>query len=344
MKVGELGEFGLIELVRGIVAGHGHPEQPPWREVLVGIGDDAAAWQGNDRTQLATTDTLVEGVHFDPDVISWQELGWKALAINLSDIAAMGGVPAYALLSLALPGDLEVEAVSRFSSAMAQAAGEYGVAIVGGNMAASTRVVITITLMGYLKGQEMLKRSTALPRQRIAVTGYPGLSAAGLEMLKGRAVSQRETADLLRRAHLTPTPRVREGQALVAAGVRTAIDISDGLIADLAHICEASTVNAEVRVEAVPAHPLLAAAFDNYRELALCGGEDYELMFTADEATIARAGQALDCPVTVIGTITEGPSPTRVTVLDRDGKSISFRKGGWEHFRDGVSGVRHAQS
>lgn len=330
MRLSELGEFGLINLIRSSIRYSG---RTPWQEVLVGIGDDAAAWQSDNRIQLATTDTLVQDVHFDLDVISWEELGWKALAVNLSDIAAMGGIPKYVLLSLALPGELEVADISKFINSMMHLAGEFGVALIGGNVATAPNVVITVTIIGCSKGKAMLKRSTASSGEQIAVTGYLGLSAAGLEMLKGKAISDPEVSNILRRAHFRPVPRVEEGQILIEQGVKTAIDISDGLISDLDHICESSKVNAKIKIEQVPVHPVVTANFPNHQELALCGGEDYELLFTADEATVARAKQALNCPVTVIGDITEEKLPTRVTLVDGKGNIIPYKKGGWEHFK-----------
>ena len=336
MKVSELGEFGLIDLIRSNIARYEDSERTPWQEVLVGIGDDAAAWRSDTNIQLATTDTLVQDIHFDPGVIGWEELGWKALAVNLSDIAAMGGIPRYALLSLALPGELEVEDISKFASAMARLGREFEVAIVGGNIATAPNIVITVTVIGCSRGKTILKRSTASPGEQIAVTGYLGLSAAGLEMLKNRIILDSEASNLLRRAHLQPVPRVREGQILVEQGVRTAIDISDGLVADLDHICESSKVNAKISIEQVPVHRVVTANFPNHQDLALCGGEDYELLFTADEATVARVAQALTCPVTVIGEITEEQLATRVTAVDGQGNIIPYRRGGWEHFRNGV--------
>ena len=342
MKLSELGEFGLINLIRNISARYEKPGRTPWQGVLVGIGDDAAAWQGNNRIQLATTDTLVQDIHFDLDIINWEELGWKALAVNLSDIAAMGGIPKYALLSLALPSELDVEDISKFTNSMMHLAREFGVAIIGGDVAAAPNVVITVTIIGCSKGKAILKRSTASSGEQIAVTGQLGLSAAGLEMFKGKTIPDPEIRNIMRRAHLQPLPRVKEGQILIEQGVKTAIDISDGLTADLAHICESSEVNAKIKIEQVPVHPVVTSNFPNYQELALSGGEDYELIFTADEATIARTKQRLNCPVTVIGDITEKKLPTRVTIVDGKGNIIPYKKGGWEHFENGVPEVKFA--
>lgn len=334
MKLLELGEFGLINLIRNITDKFKNPQQASWQQLLVGIGDDAAAWQSDNRIQLATTDSLVQGIHFDLNTVTWEELGWKALAVNLSDIAAMGGIPKYALVSLAAPGELEVENITNFCHSMACLATEFGVAIVGGNLAAAPNIVITIAVLGHSKGKSILKRSTATPGEQIAVTGWLGLSAAGLEMFKGKMSLDPETTSILRRGHLQPTPRVKEGQILVEQRVKTTIDISDGLIADLDHICQASKVSAKIRMEQVPTHPLVKVNFPNYRELALYGGEDYELLFTANKTIMDKVRQALNCPVTVIGDIVEETLPNRVTLLNSKGNVIPLKKGGWEHFRD----------
>ena len=334
MKLSELGEFGIINLISSITDKFKNSQQASWQQLLVGIGDDAAAWQSDNRIQLATTDSLVQGIHFDLNTITWEELGWKALAVNLSDIAAMGGIPKYALISLAAPGELEVESIAKFCHSMACLATEFEVAIVGGNLASAPNVVITIAVLGHSKGKSLLKRSTATPGEQIAVTGWLGLSAAGLEMFKRKMSLDPETSRILRRGHLQPTPRVKEGQILVMQRVKTTIDISDGLIADLDHVCQASKVSAKIRMDQVPTHPLVKVNFPNYRELALYGGEDYELLFTANKTIMDKVRQALNCPVTVIGDIVEETLPNRVTLLNSKGNVIPLKKGGWEHFRD----------
>lgn len=337
MRLSELGEFGLIDLIRAASVRCRIPGRTPWRELVLGIGDDAAAWQSGNRIELATTDTLVQSIHFDLGLITWKELGWKALAINLSDIAAMGGIPKYALLSLVLPAELKVKDVSDFVDSFEHMATEFGVAIVGGNVATAPSIVITVTIIGCSQGKTVLERSTASPGEQIAVTGYVGSSAAGLEMLRGRTVPDPDARDILRQAHLKPVPRVTEGQILIEQGVRTAIDISDGLVADLDHICESSKVNATINMEQVPVHPVVTKYFPNHQELALSGGEDYELLFTADRTTVARVKQVLSCPVTVVGDITKEELPTRVLVVDSKGTIIPYKRGGWDHFKNGVS-------
>jgi thiamine-monophosphate kinase len=333
MKVSELGEFGLIELLADIVDRTRNPQDISWQHLLIGIGDDAAAWLGDSSIQLATTDSLIQDTHFDPNITTWEELGWKAVAVNLSDIAAMGGVPKYALISLALPGELETGCISSLYQGMAQIANKFGVAIAGGNIASASKTMITVTVLGTLESKAALTRSAAVPGDQIAITGYTGLSAAGLKMLKQKLSFDAETSRLLRQAHLQPTPRIKEGQALLHHGVKAAIDISDGLIADLSHICKASKVSASINKDSVPIHPILQSNFkSDCQQLALSGGEDYELLFTAGSQIINQIKQAITCPVTVIGEITKG-TPGQVRLIDAAGKSIPWQQGGWEHFK-----------
>jgi len=329
MKVSELGEFGLIDLLAKIA-----PQGGPEHRMLVGIGDDAAAWRGDDSAVLATTDAMVEGVHFTRGT-PWWELGWKALAVNLSDIAAMGGVPGYALVNLSLPGETEVEVVVQLYRGMAELANQHKVAIVGGNITSAPVVMIAITVIGRGLKEGLLRRSAAVPGDRIAVTGYLGSAAVGLRMLKDNLKLAPETVAFLRKAHLQPQPRISEGQALVKRGVRAAIDISDGLVADLGHLCAASKVGAAVRVNAVPIHPLVKEAFGkDALRLALIGGEDYELLFTASERIIddVKASLGADCPVTVIGEIGDGAG---VVLLGEDGRPYHIDGHGWDHFQKG---------
>jgi len=333
MKVSELGEFGLIELLADIVDRTRNPGYISWQRLLIGIGDDAAVWQGDSSIQLATTDSLIQDTHFDLNITTWEELGWKAIAVNLSDIAAMGGIPGYALISLALPGELETDCISSLYQGMAQIANKFGVAIVGGNIASASKTMITVTVLGSLKSKSALTRSAAVPGDQVAITGYPGLSAAGLKMLKQKLSFDSETSQLLRQAHLQPTPRINEGQVLLRHKVRAAIDISDGLIADLTHICKASKVSARINKDSVPIHPILKSKFkSDCQQLALSGGEDYELLFTASSQVINQVKQAISCPITVIGEITEG-TPGQVTLSDASGKNIPWERGGWEHFK-----------
>ncbi len=331
MKVSELGEFGLIDLLARMVS-DSQGNQPAPHQIIADIGDDAAAWRSEASTQLATVDSLVQDVHFTLSTTSWKELGWKSLAINLSDIAAMGGVPEYALAALAIPADTEVEDVAAVYEGMIEMAKQFQVAIIGGNVCRSPAVSITITVLGSSLNNKILRRSTAMPGDNIAVTGYAGSAKAGLEMLTKGLQFSPEATTYLRDAFLHPMPRITEGQLLIKQGVATAIDISDGLLADLRHICQSSQVSARVEVDRVPVHPAVRENYgDRARELALGGGENYELLFTGNAAVINKVKEEAPCPVTIIGEITAG-EPGEVSLFDTDGNPVKIRETGWEHF------------
>jgi thiamine-monophosphate kinase len=332
MKVSELGEFGLIDLLAKMANAPRDNQIASWHQLLIGIGDDAAAWQGDGSIQLATVDSLIQGIHFPSGLASWNELGWKALAVNLSDIAAMGGLPRYALVSLALPDNTEVDDVTALYTGMLELAEQFGVAIIGGNISRAPIVVINIAVLGNIsQGKNILTRSTAQSGELLAVTGYLGAAAAGLEMLtKGLKFDLQATA-AFRGAFLHPYPRVAEGQLLIEQGVKTAIDLSDGLVSDLNQICKASHVGARVETQRVPIEPRVKAHFgERALELALSGGEDYELLFTGKAEVIDAVKSKAACPVTIIGEIIafeEG-----ITLVDSMGKPVNLVKRGWEHF------------
>jgi thiamine-monophosphate kinase len=324
MKVSELGEFGLIDLLAKMAGGGD-------KHLLVGIGDDAAAWRGDDSIQLATVDSLIQDVHFPSGLASWKEIGWKALAVNLSDIAAMGGVPRYALVSLALPDNTEVDDVTALYTGMLELAKQFGVAIIGGDISRASLVVITITVFGSSQKRQLLTRSTAKAGELVAVSGQLGAAAAGLEMLTKGLKFDPEISASFRNAFFHPLPRIAEGQLLVEQGVKTAIDLSDGLVSDLNQICQASQVGARIEIERVPVEPGVKATFgDRALEMALAGGEDYELLFTAKAEVIERVKRKAACPIAVIGEILAGDKG--ITMLDSQGKPFKLDKAGWEHF------------
>jgi thiamine-monophosphate kinase len=329
MKVSELGEFSLIDLLAKI-AGRTKNDS-----VIIGIGDDAACWRAESALQLATTDALIQNVHFDLSDIAWRELGWRALAVNLSDIAAMGGIPRYALVSLGLPGKTDVDDVSDLYRGMMQLARGFDIDIIGGNITAAPVIMISLTVMGETATQgDILTRSAAARGDRIAVTGALGASAAWLAMQKRQLKLSQRAARALRDAHVKPKPRVAEGQTLARHGVKAAIDLSDGLLADLDKLCEASGVGARIFTDRIPIDPTVRRAFgDAALGLALAGGEDYELLFTAKSDIIDRVKQEMPCPVTAIGEVV---SRRGVKVLDKAGIEVHVGDRGWDHF-DGRS-------
>jgi thiamine-monophosphate kinase len=327
MKAWELGEFGLIELIARTVG------KAKRRDLVVGIDDDTAAWRTDKTVQLGTTDILIQNVHFSLDIATWRELGWKALAVNISDIAAMGGTPSFAMVSLGLPPDTEVDNIVELYRGMKEIASKFDVDIVGGNISRAPVVIIDVSLIGKASAGPLLTRSGAAPGDQIALTGYLGLSAAGLRILKSRRKLDHKTTAFFREAHLRPRPRVAEGQVLVQHGVKAAIDLSDGLLSDLTHVCKASRVGARVWINKLPIHPLLKSTFKKESlRLALSGGEDYELLFTARSSVITKLKKIMSSPITVIGEIV-ADKQGQVILLDAQGKEVEWDETGWDHFK-----------
>ena len=341
MLVRDLGEFGLIDVLARAVADANDANIARLRErgfrVRLSIGDDAAAIRAPAGLRTLTTDTMVEGVHFTLEHTPWRDLGWKALAVNLSDAAAMGARPVCSLVTLGLRPDLPADGLAEMYDGMMAAHQRYGGALLGGDVVKSPVFFVSVTLDGAAQsrcGQErLLTRDAARPGDAIAVTGHLGCSAGGLRMMLDGLEQEMDAADArhLREAHNRPKPRVAEGVALAAAGVEAAMDVSDGLLADLGKLCDASGVGAVVHSAHLAADAHLRRAFpERWLELALCGGEDYELLFAAPPDVLERAMASLDAPAQVIGEVVEGPPS--VTALDADGREIRPSAGGWDHF------------
>ena len=344
MLVKDVGEFQLIDTLAETVAGRNATlierlDAQGFR-LLLSIGDDAAAWDAPTGVRVLTTDTMVEGVHFNLGQIGWRDLGWKALAVNLSDIAAMGCAPMSSVVTLGLRGDLPVDGLVEMYRGMLDACACPGGVIVGGDIVRSPVFFVTVALEGMAvasgvgdsRDAALLTRYAASPGDRIAVTGSLGCAAGGLRMLTDGLRFDEATATHLRDAHCRPVPRVHQGVVLVQQGVAAAMDISDGLVDDLGKLCVASHVGAVIRSDRVPADGFLRDAYpDDWLALALGGGEDYELLFTAPADTMDRVAPVLDVPVSVIGDIVEGLP--RVEVLAPDGRAMTVEQGGWDHFR-----------
>lgn len=336
MKVKDLGEFGVIGLLTEIVTCERKVPDNAARhsfKLLVDVGDDAAAWQSGQGTELFTTDTAVEGVHFTKATTPWYDLGWKIMAANISDIAAMGGLPLYAIVTLGLPPETDTTDLESLYKGMIELGNRYDTAIVGGDIVRSPVVFVTVGLTGVCEGTPM-QRSTARPGDLVAVTGYLGSSAGGLAIMLEDPAAIGETAEFLKAAHRRPEPCVSQGQMLSHHGVHTAMDISDGLVDDLSKLCQASQVAATIEADKIPIHPTLKDVYpQKYLELALGGGEDYELLFTAPAEIMAAALSELPPPASIIGKISEGKSG-QVTVVDsKTGTVLPIPHQGWDHFK-----------
>ena len=330
MKLSHLGEFGLIETIRR--------RTPKGGGVGIGIGDDAASVTNRRPASLITADLLIEGRHFDLRWTSLSDLGYKSLAVNLSDIAAMGGMADYVILSLGIPPRLDSKDIDAFYRGFDTLGRECGVALVGGDTNAASKLIVSVCVIGHAAAKPVQRRG-AKSGDDIYVTGTLGDSALGLKFLRrskrtGEAIHAHARTIFMR--HHRPIPRLAAGALLAQNELATAmIDVSDGLVQDLGHICQASGVGATIYADRLP----LSAA---YRALcgkdgigkALSGGEDYELLFCArrrDRARIEKLPARARVAITRIGACTAGDRS--VTILDAAGKSLPIRVSGHDHFK-----------
>ena len=334
MTVRELGEFALLARLQQRLK---QADAPP---VVRGIGDDCAVLrpvEGHDL--LVTTDTQEEGVHFQRDWSTPEDIGWRCLAVNVSDIAAMGGVPLGAVVALSLPQTLAVAFVEAMYDGLSALAEAYDCPVIGGNLSKSSeRLSVTITVLGSAPRDGAVYRASARAGDGIWVTGDLGGAKAGLEaLIHPQAVAGLPTDVVLSR-YRCPRPRLREALFLRQHGARSLIDLSDGLSSDLAHICEASGVGAWLHADHIPISTETRRVADalglDALTMALHGGEDFELCLTAPPDTAALLEQSFhnqfDCPLTCIGVIQAGAG---VTLHHPDGSEESLTAGGYDHFR-----------
>ena len=324
MRLRSLRERELISSIRGEFAAKA-------RGLVLGIGDDAAVVRGAARLSLLTTDLLIEGVHFSASLNPPRYLGRKSLNVNLSDIAAMGGRPKFALLGLALRKGIDEAWVRDFFKGLKSAAEEAGVSLIGGDISAASMVVVSMSILGEAK--VFIPRSGARPDDMIFVSGTLGDAAAGLRLLrKGFRLGQDRSADFLLRAFLDPLPQLALGRALSRLKAASAmIDMSDGLSVDLLHLCEESGTGAEIDRDRLPLSSALCRFEKRPELLALHGGEDYQLLFTVspdNAGKIARLGRRFR--IRQIGRMTRGKA---VQVVDQSGRKRPLEAKGYEHLK-----------
>lgn len=329
----DLGEFGLIDRISQKVS--------KGKGVITGIGDDAAVTELSPGMQFMTsTDMLLEDIHFR---LKWHDpyrLGRKSLAVSISDIAAMGGLPRWALLSLAIPKEYPLEDLDDFTNGFLSMAAEHGVSLIGGDTCSSkSGLVISVTIMGEQQPQYIVRRDGAKPGDEIWVTGTLGDAALGLELLENKHPGvQNDGFDSVLSRLLDPTPQTIAGRILAESGLVSAmIDVSDGILSDFGHIAELSEVGGIIYLDALPFS-------ENFRTMAekqplfpfkllLSGGEDYELAFTArpeNSEKISNLMKKSGIPASPVGIVTSLPG---VTVLRPDGTPYMLQKHGFNHFK-----------
>ena len=334
--VREVGEFGLIAALRAALP----PATVADPSLVLGIGDDAALWTPTPgETLVITADGLSEGVHFRLDWTDWTSLGHKAMAVNLSDLAAMGAVPRLVTLTLGLRGTervADLEDLYRGAGALAAA---HGVLVAGGDVVASPAgLALHVTALGETRAGRALTRGGARAGDLVAVSGALGAAAAGLRLLQaGSGRPRATTADLLLAAHLRPRPRVVLGGLLLDHGASAAMDLSDGLFGDLPKLLAASGVAARLDAAAIPIPAAVRALFPaDWFALGTRGGEDYELLFTiAPDAfgPLRGAAAAIGATLTAIGDIVPvGDGRPSLLLLDADGTESAVAAGAFDHF------------
>jgi thiamine-monophosphate kinase len=326
----EIGEFGIINRIRKWTTS----SDPA---LVQGIGDDVAVIEMGSKALLVTTDILIEGIHFDKSWIDPFQLGRKALAVNLSDIASMGGTPKYFLISIGLPKNISLSFVSSFYRGLKKEAKQFRVELVGGDTSLAQKIIINICLLGEGRKSDLLFRKGAKVGDDLFVSGTLGDAALGLKILQEKGKTK--GLEKLVKKHLSPCPRVELGQAIAKHHLATAmIDISDGLLIDTSHLLEESGVGARIREDRIPLSSLYrkwARSFSgNPLQFALSGGEDYELLFTSPckmRERIPPLTHSLKIPITRIGEIL--PRKEGLYIIKKDGKDYSPSRLGFEHFR-----------
>ena len=336
LRVSDVGEWGLLDLLKR------HYSLKDSR-VVVGFGDDVAVVDPYPKAKdylISTVDTLVEGTHFTVGDFDPVLLGKKTIAVNLSDIAAIGGIPEFYLISLAVSGNTRVETIRKIYKGLCQEARKYGVSLINGDTVRSERLVLTLTLFGRKPKKEPLAlRSNARPGQKVYITGMPGESGAGLQIiLEKRHERQGRSNSRLVTRHLAPTPRIKEARALVQNLDDIAmIDVSDGVMHELSLVSRFSSVGFDIEMPAIPISSALKSYCLRKKEdplkFALFGGEDYELLFTTatSPARVARifSENKIRTPVSCIGTVTHG---NKIILRDSEGKPLALKDITFQHF------------
>lgn len=320
--IGALGEFGYLSRLL--------PRLPTGPGTLVGPGQDCAVIRAGGRNFLITVDALVENVHFKASWLSPHQVGRRSFLVNVSDIAAMGGRPRFCVVSLGVPRAYPARDLFALQAGIVAAARQVGAFVVGGNLSRADQLFVSIALLGDAP-RRIVTRQGARRGDRVYVTGTLGDAALGVRLLRGHSASR---PALPIRRFGEPSPRLQAGRFLVESGIASAmIDVSDGLVQDLRHICGASRVGAIIRTADVPVSPAYRRTLGRDDVLALHGGEDYELICTVAERNVARLERnraRLGCPITCIGEITSG---RRVQLRGPNGIPRTLESTGYDHFQ-----------
>lgn len=325
MKISNVGEIKLIKAIREELKNQPNLFNP--------IGDDSAVFKLADSSlKLFTTDSQVKDIHFKLDTAEPIGLGFKSISINVSDVAAMAGKPRFALISLGLEKDMDFNFVMDLFKGFKLAAKKYDLSIAGGDITTTNTFFINISLIGEVEPELLRKRSSAKPTQDIYVSGKLGASSAGLALMQNKLESRHK--DYLITKHTKPIARVQESRLASKLGAQAMEDISDGLLAEINHICEESNCGAALYAQQIPIDTGVEDIANqinlNPLQFALSGGEDYEIVFTTDKDNSKNIEEAFNKENLELYKIGEVTSNNKISVLDKDNNELSFDKG-WEH-------------
>jgi thiamine-monophosphate kinase len=330
-QVSDIGEFGLIERIRARKSNRDE-------DLVVGIGDDCAVVRRGPVLEVLTTDCLVQGTHFEENWLSMNDIGWKAIAVNVSDVAAVGGLPRHALVTLFLPDDFAAKQVDDLYSGMEECGEVMGVSVVGGDIVRTVGpFAISVTLSGVCERDQLVLRSGARQDDIIVVSGTLGQASVGMRLLhEGWAPGDASAEECVKRFR-RPVPRLNESRTIVQTLLPSSmIDISDGLLSDLWHVMDSSGVGATLDADSIPVGDCVMDYFEGDREEALsqamAGGEDYELLFTINsrhEEQLVEVGQSLGVDLTSIGKITAKGTGVK---LSSEGGERELGRAGFDHF------------
>jgi thiamine-monophosphate kinase len=331
-QISSISEFDLIKRLNNIIienTSHDYSSE----NIIMGIGDDAAIVNPIESKNVVTTDTMVENTHFIYDLTNFRNLGWKSLATNYSDIAAMGCKPIHSVVNLGLRPNQKISDIEEIYLGFCELVNEFGGSIIGGDVVRSDTFFISITVTGVSENDTILTRNKAQIGDEIFVTGNLGNSRVGLEII----LNSPENINLSNnkhfiQAHTRPNPNIQQGLDLVRAGITTAMDISDGLLNDLKKICDSSGVGADIYIESIPADKHIKDKYpEKWDEIVISGGEDYELLFTADHNSINKLKNISESKFFSIGKITDQSSG--IKVVDSKGQIKTYNQLGWDHFK-----------
>ena len=304
------------------------------KKILRHIGDDAAVFSNFSEISVFATDAMVDGVHFDSNNSNWLDIGWKCAVSNLSDIAAMGGIPDYALVTMGISKNYPKEKYLEFSMGINEALNIFNCEVIGGDIVSSKNIFINIAIIGHIRDKNFLSRNNANSGDCVYVTGELGGSAGGLDLLqKGKNIEDKYSKKLIEK-HFRPYPRLDISQNIINEKITCAMDISDGLYTDLEKISIESKVDIRIFLDQIPIDENLCNYnLEKQRQFSLYGGEDYELIIIGNIEKISSFNKQFNPKGKIIGEIVKKSSNPKITILDKNKKTYTSNHQGWDHLK-----------